>query len=64
MAIRSWYNDPNEIGSSGGLSDGDKGDITVSSNGDALAVDNGAITTAKIADGNVTYAKIQNVSAP
>ncbi|MCC7043430.1 MAG: hypothetical protein IT183_06190, partial [Acidobacteria bacterium] len=63
MAIRSWFNDPNEIGSSTGISDGDKGDITVSSSGEALAVDNGAITTAKIADANVTYAKIQNVSA-
>ncbi len=40
-----------EIGS--GLSDGDKGDITVSSSGSVFTIDNDA----------VTYAKIQNVSA-
>jgi hypothetical protein len=36
-----------------GISDGDKGDITVSSNGGTFTIDNDA----------VTYAKIQNVSA-
>lgn len=42
-----------EIGSGGGLSDGDKGDITVASSGASLTIDNNA----------VTYAKMQDVSA-
>jgi len=45
--------DFSEFGGGGGISDGDKGDITVSSSGAVWTVDNDAIT----------YAKIQNVSA-
>lgn len=49
--------------SPGGIPDGDKGDITVSSGGTVWTVDNAVITTSKILDDNVTYTKIQNVSA-
>lgn len=45
------------------VTDGNKGDVTVSSGGAVITIDNNAITTAKIADTNVTYAKIQNISA-
>lgn len=40
------------------ISDGDKGDITVSDEGTVWTIDNDAITTAKIADDAVTGAKI------
>lgn len=40
-------------GTGGGVSDGDKGDITISSSGTVYTIDNQA----------VTYAKVQNVSA-
>lgn len=46
-----------------GISDGDKGDITVSGSGATWTIDSNAISTAKIADDAVTYAKLQNVSA-
>lgn len=46
-----------------GVTDGDKGDITVSGTGTVWTIDNLAVTTGKIADDAVTYAKMQNVSA-
>ena len=49
-----------EIGGSG-ISDGDKGDITVSNSGDTFTIDNGVISTAKIADNAVELTKIQDI---
>ena len=40
------------------LPDGDKGDVTVSSNGTAISINNSAVTTAKIADDAVNSTKI------
>jgi len=48
----------------GGVSNGDKGDITVSGGGSTWTIDNDAITTAKIANAQVTVAKISATGTP
>ncbi len=51
-----------EISGGGGIDDGDKGDITVANGGDTFTIDNGVVTSAKIADGTIVNGDI-NASA-
>jgi hypothetical protein len=51
------------IATSSPVSDGSKGDITVSGSGATWTINANAVVTADIAGSAVTYAKIQNVSA-
>ena len=44
------------------VSDGDKGDITISDSGATFTIDNGVVSTAKIADDAVTADKLANTS--
>ena len=52
-----------EISGGGGIEDGDKGDITVSNGGDTFTIDNGVVTSAKIADGTIVNADISGSAA-
>ncbi len=46
------------------VQDGDKGDIVVSGTGSVWTIDSNAVTTGKIADAAVTYAKMQDATGP
>jgi hypothetical protein len=49
--------------SSGGVTDGDKGDIDVTGSGATWTVDTSAISTIKVANDAITFAKMQNSAA-
>jgi hypothetical protein len=59
--VRSIARQFDQVGAGGALSDGDKGDITVSGAGTVWTIDGGTITDAKISD--VAWGKLTGVPA-
>jgi len=57
--VRSIARQFDQTGSGGALSDGDKGDITVSGSGTVWTIDGGTVTDAKISD--VAWGKLTGV---
>lgn len=65
ITTQKWKNAT--VSGGGGISDGDKGDITVSGSGSTWNIDNGAVTLARQADvstGTVFYRKTAGTGSP